>query len=519
MGKIASKLKAPLLLATDSVTDIISGRKRKREDDDLSDDYSALHNSLHVPKKKKLLTTTQYIYQALFKEQKNSDVAVMALGKIWHLHKVYLCQSPYFASMFNGSWREACQDFINIKIVDPKITIESLETVFGSLYLDEIIIEPLGVVSVLATATLFQLDGIIERCTEVMIETTNAETAVPYYEAGCQYGVQNVKTSAFDWLLANLVNFYIKRVNWLKLIGVDLMADLVGSHNLYVMQTEFSLYTLLRTWAFLKIYPNYDPNESKPEIEHTPQTYFTNRADKMAYLNTPEGRKIEKAFRVLRIQHLLNHHMDLKLVLDDNIIPKEWFQHHLLSHWNAILKIDHTLEAGPEELDSKIFFDNCLRCGRVLQEQGYQKWRWTGFNFGLDLVLIADTRVLSIKRHHRAENERLLSLQTKRQFLIRVTLASLNEQRQVAHTQTTDIKSLCLEKNEETSLMLMDKELTYPLLISVNLLVVSPDTKPIENIENEATATSQTPISDIGGNAESNRIVIKRRLSQRSPSL
>lgn len=60
-----------------------------------------------------------------------------------------------------------------------------------------------------------------------------------------------------------------------------------------------------------------------------------------------------------------------------------------------------------------------MRCGRILQEEGFQKWRWTGFNFGLDLVLIADTRNLSIKRHHRSENERLLSLQGKRQFLIR----------------------------------------------------------------------------------------------------
>lgn len=74
--------------------------------------------------RKKLLTTTQYIYQALFKEQKNSDIAVMALGKVWNLHKVYLCQSPYFYSMFNGSWKESCQDFVHIKILDDRINLE-----------------------------------------------------------------------------------------------------------------------------------------------------------------------------------------------------------------------------------------------------------------------------------------------------------------------------------------------------------------------------------------------------------
>lgn len=48
----------------------------------------------------------------------------MALGKVWHLHKIYLCQSPYFASMFNGTWRECEQNFIPIEIVDPKIDLE-----------------------------------------------------------------------------------------------------------------------------------------------------------------------------------------------------------------------------------------------------------------------------------------------------------------------------------------------------------------------------------------------------------
>lgn len=151
--------------------------------------------------RKKLLTTTQYIYQALYKEELNSDITVLALGKTWRLHKVYLCQSSYFASMFGGSWRETNQDFVNIEIIDPKINISgrwffrhfgylksvfwfwnvfliAMETVFGSLYLDEVTIDPKDVISVLATATLFQLDELINRCSEVMIETVNAEVTM-----------------------------------------------------------------------------------------------------------------------------------------------------------------------------------------------------------------------------------------------------------------------------------------------------------------------------------------------------
>lgn len=56
-----------------------------------------------------------------------------------------------------------------------------METVFGSLYLDEVIIEPKVVISVLATATLFQLEELINRCAEVMIETVNAEVRFSYF--------------------------------------------------------------------------------------------------------------------------------------------------------------------------------------------------------------------------------------------------------------------------------------------------------------------------------------------------
>lgn len=60
-----------------------------------------------------------------------------------------------------------------------------------------------------------------------------------------------------------------------------------------------------------------------------------------------------------------------------------------------------------------------MRCGRLLTEPGYHKWRWTGFHFGLDLILIADARVFSLRRLHRNEHERLLSLQMKRNILVR----------------------------------------------------------------------------------------------------
>ncbi|XP_058463252.1 protein germ cell-less [Malaya genurostris] len=469
MGNVMHKISSPI--------QAMRGKKRKRDDDD-SDSYEdnsdLLDKSMATPKRKKLISTAKYIYQALFKEERNSDITVHALGKVWHLHKVYLSQSPYFATMFNGSWREADEDYVHIEIVDPKITIESLYSVFGSLYMDEVVLEPREIVSILATATLFQLDSLIDRCAEVMIETTNAETAVKYYEAACEYGVKPVKQSTFNWLLVNLLSLYYKTGKWLRLINIELMELLVASPDLYVMQTELSLYTLLRFWMYLKLNVLNETECEKASTSDEQLQYFSQRQSSLAFLNTPKGRPFEKCFQALRLHNLLNHHVDIKVLKQDNIIPSEWLNEPLFQQWNSMLLIDQSLDKGPKEVDDKVFLETCIRCGRTLPENEYLKWRWTGFNFGLDLILISDTKTLRVKRHHRTENERLLSLQVKRQFLIRVSLASLNELRQIKHQQTSTIQSIALDKNEEAMLIMFDKELTYPLLISVNMLVVSP---------------------------------------------
>lgn len=418
MGSLMSK---QIFSAANNVTQIFKGRKRKydEEEDVSSQDEDVLEKSLRTPKRKKILSTAQYIHQVLYKEGRSSDISVRALGKTFELHKVYLSQSPYFQSMFSGNWRESQQDFVAIELNDPNITVKALDIVFGSLYQDELTLQPLEIVGVLATAAVFQLDGLIEKCAEVMCETTNSETAVNYYETACTYGVISVINVAFEWLQTNLLGFFSKNCKRLKSIEVDLMAALVSSPNLCVMQTEFSLYVMLRSWMFLKLFPDYNPEQTEElgEPDHT--IYFAKREEETPFLLTPQGRMFQKAFRALRLQNLANHYVDIKTVKRDKIIPIQWLHEPVFEQWIHVLHVDQSIDKGPKEVSEEAFYETCIRCGRIIQEEDFHKWRWTGFNFGLDLVLIVDTRTLSIKRHHRTENERLLSLQVKRQFMIK----------------------------------------------------------------------------------------------------
>lgn len=124
----------------------------------------------------------------------------------------------------------------------------ALLTVFGSFYQDEVSLEPKDVIPILATSTLFQLQGLIDQCTDIMVETTNIKTVVPYYNAAVSYGVPVVKTAAKRWLEVNLLGHGWLHPTFLKEITPDLMAELIASPDLIAMQTEFCIYMMLRVW-------------------------------------------------------------------------------------------------------------------------------------------------------------------------------------------------------------------------------------------------------------------------------
>ena len=81
-----------------------------------------------------------------------------------------------------------------------------------------------------------------------MAETTNIKTVVPYFNAAVSYGVPKVKNTCKRWLEVNLMGYGQQHPSFLKEINPDLMAELVNSPNLVVMQTEFCIYIMLRTW-------------------------------------------------------------------------------------------------------------------------------------------------------------------------------------------------------------------------------------------------------------------------------
>lgn len=331
----------------------------------------------------------------------------------------------------------------------------------------------MDIIPILATATMFQLDGIIDKCREVMLETINPKTALDYYMAGCQYGDNKLKDSCTRWFLINLMgHFYnLNQLEQLRAIPTSLMMKLVAHPDLCVMKTEITLYVLLTQWMYLQLHHDTN-NVSAQEISN----FYASRKDQMPFLLMEEGQSYVKVFQNLRLQHLISHHMDVELLLKDNILPKNWIHNVVLKQWRATLKVNQNEEKGPIECSDEMFLATSLRCGRTLESKEKHMWRWTGFHYGVDLVMIADERSLIVKRNHRPEFEQLLSLQTIRHVDIRVTVYTLNEQRQVTYCQCSGIKHLPLEKGEEVTLLTFD-QVNFPLVISANILFLTPGDK------------------------------------------
>ena len=88
--------------------------------------------------------------------------------------------------------------------------------------------------------------------------------------------------------------------------------------------------------------------------------------DKRFFLETEQGHPYANVFKALRLNHLVNHHMDMDMLLKDRIIPKKWMSKIYQRQWLMLLRVDQGLDRGPQTLTDEQFNNSCLRCGRSL---------------------------------------------------------------------------------------------------------------------------------------------------------
>ncbi|KAM6331260.1 germ cell-less protein-like 1 isoform 3-T3 [Alca torda] len=439
------------------------GGKRKRGgaegpgDSDSDGEAEREERLLNTPRRKKLKSTSKYIYQTLFLNGENSDIKICALGEEWNLHKIYLCQSGYFSSMFSGSWKESSMNVIELEIPDQNIDIEALQVAFGSLYRDDVLIKPSRVVALLAAACMLQLDGLIQQCGETMKETINAKTVCGYYNSAGTYGLDSVKKKCLEWLLNNLMTH--QSVELFKELSINLMKQLISSSNLFVMQVEMDVYTALKKWMFLQLVPSW--NGSLKQLLTEADAWFAKRRKDfegdIAFLESEQGSVFLPVFMHLRLQYIISDLASARIVERDSLIPS----------------------GEPQEINKEELEASTMRCGRKLAKDGDYCWRWTGFNFGFDLLVTYTNRYIIFKRNTLNQPcSGSVSLQPRRNIAFRLRLASFDSSGKIICSRTTGYRILTLEKDQEEVVMNLDSRLLiFPLYICCNFLYTSPEKK------------------------------------------
>lgn len=107
----------------------------------------------------------------------------------------------------------------------------------------------------LATASMLQLDKLIQQCGEIMKETVSDQTVCSYYCSAESYGLQNIRAMCLQWLLDNLMTQHSEEL--LREVSLDLMKEVIASSELFVMEVEMDVYTTLKKWMFLQLQPTW----------------------------------------------------------------------------------------------------------------------------------------------------------------------------------------------------------------------------------------------------------------------
>ncbi|XP_078740624.1 germ cell-less protein-like 1 isoform X2 [Lampetra fluviatilis] len=456
------------------------GHKRKRPrprrlrepGGDPESDSSEAEDEPRGPRRKRSRCTSVYIYKTLFLHGENSDIKITALGQTWNLHKIYLCQSPYFGSMFSGSWKESSAEEVTLQIPDAAIDVEALQTAFGSLYRDDVVIQTERAVPLLAVASLLQLEGLMQRCVEAMQDCLSSRLVCRFHQASLTYG-QSV--------LAN---------------SVDLMDLVVSSSELFVMQVEMDIYSLLKKWLFLQVFPAWE-GSLKELATDTDAWLKAQREDGLSttgwVLDSACVRVHSQPFRSVRLQHVLNDLASSGIVERDRLVPHEWLMPLYRTQWLTMLRVEQDLDKGPVELDLEALEKQSLRCGRKLNKDGEYCWRWTGYAFGLDLLVSYSNRLFVFKRNtYTQQCSGAVSLAPTRSLCYRLRVISLDAAGKIQFQHSTGYQTLSLEKDQEQAILVLDSKLvTFPLFVCCNFLYLTPPVPSGHQGQSQALGASQ----------------------------
>nr|XP_048273632.1 germ cell-less protein-like 1 [Myodes glareolus] len=437
-----------------------------------------------VPRKKMAQAESRAIDESLFLRDENSDVKICAFEEEWCLHRAYLCRSGYFASMFSGAWLETNMNTIEMLMPDKNIDRESFHKTLGYLYTNSITIPPYRVIAYLATASMLQLDEIIQQCEEIMKVSVNVDTVCNFYYNAENYGVVSIRYICHQWFLDNLM--IRQNSELLRGIGLDLMKELIASSDLLVIGVEIDVYTTLKKWMFLHLEPTW--SGSQGALLTAADLYFDeykNNSDGTPFLETDQGRAFGPVFQQLRLSYIICDLLSARIIEQDALIPAIWLTPVYKEQWLTLIRAEQSRELGPAEIYMSEIRGSSMRCGGQLHADEPYSWTWSGFNFGWDLVVCYTNRRIVFRRSALNKSCGLsVSLLWQRRVIFRLRVISLDRTGKAVLRKDTGYHILCLRRHQELEVVdLEGQELTFPMYVACNFLYIPEESGPSQSGE------------------------------------
>ncbi|BHF67070.1 Germ cell-less protein-like 1 [Sparganum proliferum] len=425
---------------------------------------------------KRIRSTYEYVYRELFCKGEGSDIIVSALGYEWLLHRIYIKQSPFFAAMLDGGWKESDCNRIELELSDPAITKHALDVVFGSFYCDCVSLTDQTVLNILAAATWFHLEDIRQSCNDFLKREIRLDTVIEFHAVSGKYSLPELNQACVDWLAQKLLVIPDSPALFtlLQNIPTSLMQTVVSHPRLVVIQLEQDVFICLLKWMYLQHNPDMQYCPASDLLKQAYEYYTTVKPN---FLASPEGAPYAAAFRGVRWEHVVTIYKATHRMIQDRIVPegtssdacfvimfsascilmgldlapaKNWLAAAFQRQWLQILSTHESQSSlrdpsvtahvvppsssttaavngqasnassllpgvnlprvgtptplpdlpGPREnLPHDVFWRLSERCGRrMLSGESTCSWRWTGFHFGLDVLIKYRRRVFYVIR-------------------------------------------------------------------------------------------------------------------------
>uniref|UniRef100_A0A5K3F120 BTB domain-containing protein n=2 Tax=Mesocestoides corti TaxID=53468 RepID=A0A5K3F120_MESCO len=380
-----------------------------------------------------------------------SDITVSALGRDWALHRIYIKQSPFFAAMLEGGWKESESNRIILELSDENITHEALHVVFGSFYLDSVTLSDQTVLSILAAATWFHLEDIRRLCSDFLRRTVRLDTLIDLYTIAGKYNLPELSQTCVNWLSQKLLVLPDTPVffSLLKRIPIPLMHSVVRHPKLVVIQLEQDVFICLLKWLYLQHHPDKEYCPAAQLLKEAYQYYTTTEA---GFLESPDGAAYAAVFRGVRWEHVVSIYKATQRIVQDRIVPRVWLLEAFQRQWMQLLLSHeaqcstssthhHHHHAGtlrstaanatflaaylsprlngdaarhqqtsassdgrelpgpPSDLPDSLFWRHSERFGRWMSSGEHTcSWRWTGYHFGVDILIKYRRRAFHVIR-------------------------------------------------------------------------------------------------------------------------